>query len=233
MFLRVTSFNGDISKWDVSSVTDMRATFMDANAFNGDISKWDVSNVTNLRGMFLGVTSFNGDISKWHVSRVTDMTGIFNQFNRDLSKWDVSSVTSMDYMFADATSFKRELCGSAWVHSKASKRGMFSGSSGSISQTVSTQFTRPYASRRPIPERELISHTPISTSVGTAAITSTITNTMTCPKCGTFEKSGRVSYCAPGGAWFKKCGGARNRNVDHKWFDGVWACKRKFNVDGM
>merc|ERR1711934_701701 len=62
---------------------------------------------------------------------------------------------------------------------------------------------------------------PIATSVGTPALTPTI-----CPKCGTFKKSGRRSCCAPGGAWFKNCGGAHNKNVDHKWFEGVAACKR-------
>merc|ERR1712032_1708494 len=68
--------------------------------------------------------------------------------------------------------------------------------------------------------------TPITTSIRTLAITSTIMKTMACPKCGRFEKSGRNSCCAPGGAWFKNCGGSRNRNVDHKWFEGVAACKR-------
>merc|ERR1719201_3088543 len=47
---------------------------------------------------------------------------------------------------------------------------------------------------------------------------------MTCPKCGTFKKSGRVSCCAPGGAWFKNCGGAGNKNVGHRWSEGTEAC---------
>ena len=81
--------------------------------------------------------------------------------------------------------------------------------------------------RRPITERELITSTLITTS----SIAPTIANTMTCPKCGTFEKSGRVSCCAPGGAWYKNCGGAGNRNVDHKWFEGVEACGRTFKAD--
>merc|ERR1712032_1389933 len=46
-----------------------------------------------------------------------------------------------------------------------------------------------------------------------------------CPKCGTFKKSGKVSCCAPGGAWFKNCGGVGNRNVGYRWLDGVEACK--------
>ena len=41
-----TDFNGDISKWNVSNVTNMESMFADSN-FNGDISKWNVSNVTN------------------------------------------------------------------------------------------------------------------------------------------------------------------------------------------
>merc|ERR1719201_1171673 len=48
---------------------------------------------------------------------------------------------------------------------------------------------------------------------------------MTCPKCGMFEKSGKASCCAPGGAWHTNCGGAGKTNVDHRWSDGVEACK--------
>ena len=40
-----SQFNGDISKWDVSNVTNMSVMFSDSQ-FNGDISNWDVSNVT-------------------------------------------------------------------------------------------------------------------------------------------------------------------------------------------
>jgi len=137
----------------------------------------------------------------------------------------VSSVTDMRAMFQDAKSFNRKLCAAAWVRSKASKNLMFKGSPGSISTTVCPTTTRRYVTRRPVPDRELIFRTSIATSVSTAAITSTIANTMTCSKCGTFGKSGRVSCCAPGGAWFKNCGGAGNRNVDHRWFEGVDACK--------
>ena len=46
------------------------------NIYNGDISKWDVSNVTNMRSMFTN-TIFNGDISGWNVSNVNDMACMF------------------------------------------------------------------------------------------------------------------------------------------------------------
>ena len=245
MFWNAKAFNGDISKWDVSGVTDMDGMFWDAKAFNGDIADWDVTRVKIMDGMFHD-TTFNGDLSKWDVSGVDDMNGMFQDaaaFNGDISKWDVSSVTEMDRMFWNAASFKRELCGPAWVNSEATKTYMFRGTSGSISRTAcmsvptpsNTVATRQHVSRRPVPDegvfRDLIISTPIATSVSTPAITSTITKAMTCPKCGTFEKSGRKSCCAPGGVWFQKCGGARNKNVDHKWFEGLAACKRKFKAN--
>merc|ERR1719247_3131356 len=96
-----------------------------------------------MQGM-LSYTPFNGYISKWDVSSVTSMFGMFMEaklFNRDISKWDVSRVTSMDDMFYNAASFKQKLCGDAWIRSKASKRGMFTGSPGSISRTVCSTKT--------------------------------------------------------------------------------------------
>jgi len=64
MFSR-TPFNGDISRWNVSSVTNMYAMF-EESSFNGDISGWNVSSVTNMYAMFSS-TPFNGDISKWKI----------------------------------------------------------------------------------------------------------------------------------------------------------------------
>ena len=142
----------------------------------------------------------------------------------------------MDYMFMGAKSFDQNLCGSAWVDSKASQALMFAGSSGSMSPTVcasaptpaTTQVTPRYVSRLPLSERELIVRKPIFTPAFTSAIVSTIT----CPKCGLFGKSGRASCCAPGGAWFKNCGGVGNNNVDYKWSEGLGACTRKFKANG-
>ena len=241
MFSEAKLFNSEISNWDVSSVTNMGAMFNSAKSFKAELSKWDVSSVTNMYHMFDGAASFNGDISKWDVSSVTNMNRMFAQatsFNADISKWDVSRVNIMRGMFVAAKSFKQTLCGASWVHSTASKSDMFEGSSGSISRTVCTLAltpvdTRQQVSRRPIPDRELIVRPPTTTSASTPDIKSVIGRMVTCSKCGTFKKSGRISCCAPGGSWYKNCGGSSTRNAYHRWSEGVKACLRKFAGNTM
>jgi surface protein len=64
---------------DLGSVTDMEQMFGDASSFNGDISGWNVSAVTNMGYMFRGATSFNRDLSGWCVSGISPQP-----FNFDL-----------------------------------------------------------------------------------------------------------------------------------------------------
>ena len=75
----------------MSRVTDMSEMFAGTlngrSSFNGDISNWDVSQVTNMDSMFTGAAAFNGDISTWNVARVTDMVSMFysaRSFRRSL-----------------------------------------------------------------------------------------------------------------------------------------------------
>ena len=102
MFYGCKSFNKDISNWDVSNVIDMSGMFLTCTKFNQDISNWDVSNVKNIDWMFGNCKSFNQDISKWNVSNVNDMSGMFyfcEKFNQDISNWDVSNVTNIHNTF--------------------------------------------------------------------------------------------------------------------------------------
>jgi surface protein len=81
----------------------MKNMFFDSK-FDGDISKWDVSNVTDMSYMFYA-SKFDRDISEWDVSNVIDMSHMFyySDFNRDINNWDVSNITNMSYMFYNCT----------------------------------------------------------------------------------------------------------------------------------
>jgi surface protein len=93
---------GNISDWDVSSVTNMEGMFNSANSFNGDLSSWDVSNVTNMEDMFRDADAFSQDLSSWDVSSVINMEMMFVGSNPiNIGEWDVSNVTNMSHMFWD------------------------------------------------------------------------------------------------------------------------------------
>ena len=86
----------------------MSSVFNGATAFNGNISTWDVSGVTNMNHMFRGAKNFNRDISSWNVSSLKFMGNMFNgaiAFNQNLSSWNVSGVTYMGDSFLGVTDF--------------------------------------------------------------------------------------------------------------------------------
>ena len=70
IFYYKRNFNGDISHWDVSSVTNMHAMFT-GTVFNQDISEWDVSSVNDMDYMFIGASAFNQNLKKWCVSFIS------------------------------------------------------------------------------------------------------------------------------------------------------------------
>ena len=65
------------------------------------------------------------------------------------------------------------------------------------------------------------------TSIATTAVASEIATRAThaCPLCGTIEKTGKRSCCAPDGAWAQKCGDTDDPDFEHTWFQGTQACK--------
>ena len=114
MFYGCSSFNQDLSSWNVSNVTDMGYMFLDCSAFNQDLSGWNVSNVTDMENMFSGCSSFNQALSSWNVSNVTNMSGMFYDcfaFNQALSSWNVSNVIDMAEMFAGCGTFNQNISG--------------------------------------------------------------------------------------------------------------------------
>ena len=73
----------------------MLRLFSNKAEFNGNLSRWQVGQVTDMRSMFEGATSFNGDLSGWNVGQVTDMDWMFRDatsFNRQLGgSWSAST----------------------------------------------------------------------------------------------------------------------------------------------
>ena len=134
----LNKFNGDISKWDVSNVTNTSLMFINATSFDQDISGWDVSKVTTMASMFYKATSFNGDISEWEVSKVTRMPGMFIDalaFDQDISGWDVSQVTTMQYMFQGATVFDQDI--SRWKVGNVTNMGFMFKGAATFNQDIS------------------------------------------------------------------------------------------------
>ena len=83
-FNNVTEITG-LDKLITADRIDMGSMFAESQ-FNGDISKWDVSKVTNMAELFSN-SQFNGDISKWDVSNVTKTTYMFNNCLFRIPEW--------------------------------------------------------------------------------------------------------------------------------------------------
>lgn len=77
----------DLSTPNFSQVTSFRMMFLLNEAFDGDVSTWDTSAVTDMTYMFAG-SVFDQDVSNWAVENVTDMTGLFIEANLSIDNYD-------------------------------------------------------------------------------------------------------------------------------------------------
>ena len=75
--------------------------------FDGDISSWDTSNVTNMKGMFSYAINFN-QLVNFDTSNVTSIISMFSytrSFNQAIN-FNTSNVIDMDWMFYNAEAFQ-------------------------------------------------------------------------------------------------------------------------------
>ena len=125
--------NCDISRWDVSNVTEFSYMLLYCSEFKCDLSEWDVSSGKLFAEMFTS-TQIDFDVSKWDMSNAEDTSGMFSycykfkgkglekwktnslkacssmfcsceKIDPDFSDWDVSNVTRFDFMFEDCRNF--------------------------------------------------------------------------------------------------------------------------------
>lgn len=62
LFSRMENFNGDITRWEVSKVTDMDHMLHSALAFNQPMGSWGVSRMSSLMGMSGEARSFSAPL---------------------------------------------------------------------------------------------------------------------------------------------------------------------------
>ena len=100
-------FNGSVSGWNLSNVTNIQFFFVNNPLFIGDgVDTWDVSSVQNARWIFGGNSAMNTDISGWITTSLTDIQGILwnaTSFDQDLSSWDIDQVIDFTNFLTNGT----------------------------------------------------------------------------------------------------------------------------------
>ena len=83
--------NCDLNDLDISLVTRLNYLFYLFPEFNGNISNWNTSNITDFSFMFYKC-KFNQDISNWKFNKAIFMNNMFedSEFNQDISNWKFS-----------------------------------------------------------------------------------------------------------------------------------------------
>ena len=102
----VEDIKPDVSKWDVSNVSDFSFCFC-LTSFNGDLSDWDMSSAENLNSMFNESNKFEGiGLENWakslsnvintkYMFRATQITG------KQLESWELPNVKHVENMFLE------------------------------------------------------------------------------------------------------------------------------------
>ncbi|MBR1497511.1 MAG: BspA family leucine-rich repeat surface protein, partial [Oscillospiraceae bacterium] len=134
----LTEFEG-IEHLKTNNVTDMGGMFLRCGVTALDLSSFDTSRVTNMRAMFGGCSSLTSlDLSGWNTSNVTDMSQMFCYWDDgyygctslrelDLGGFDMSRVTNMNGMFGNCVALDNLVLPVSGISSVTSTTDMFRG----------------------------------------------------------------------------------------------------------
>ena len=138
-FAGCSTFNQDLSGWDVSNVTNFTHVFEGCTKFNSPLNTWDMSNAENVANMFQNCSSFDQPLSNWVLPKIRTVTRMFSgcsKFNQDISMWNVSNIWNFTEMFRNAAAFNSPLAN--WDMSNASNlESMFYGAA-AFNQPIGT-----------------------------------------------------------------------------------------------
>ena len=101
---KVTTIKG-LNNFDTSKVTDMGSMFSYSQATTLDLSSFNTNNVINMDSMFHSAKAKTIDLSSFDTINVTDMRSMFSYSQAttlDVSNFDTSNVTNMRAMFMES-----------------------------------------------------------------------------------------------------------------------------------
>lgn len=107
----LTEING-LENLDTSNVISMRYTFSDTSLESLDLSKWNVSNVTDIRDMFNHSQQLEYlDLSNFDNTKIESIDNIFNRCNKlkeikGIENFNVSDVENFSSIFAGCSSLE-------------------------------------------------------------------------------------------------------------------------------
>ncbi|CAL2078467.1 conserved protein of unknown function precursor containing a type A C-terminal secretion signal [Tenacibaculum sp. 190524A02b] len=108
----LTDAKDKLKDWNVSTIKEFNGAFQGASSFNRNISGWNMQAAENISLMFAQNSAFNQPIGTWVFNNLTQCEGVFwgaTSFNQNLSNWDVSKVEIFSIMFKGATAFDQSL----------------------------------------------------------------------------------------------------------------------------
>jgi surface protein len=105
MFYNCPQFNGNVSQWDVSNVTDMEAMFYNATAFDQNLGDWNIGEVANIKDLLFqtGLSQANYETTLIGWSNLAD------ELEDKIDGLDLGDLSGLTYCNEEAISARENL----------------------------------------------------------------------------------------------------------------------------